>query len=78
MKSALEWFRALPWERVSLDDATLFGVNFAHPFVLGLLLLLPAFSWWRKRSSASLPKKTSNSAASITEKTLWKTSSLKR
>jgi len=49
MKGAMEWSRALPWDKLSLDDATLFGVNFAHPFVLLLLLVLPTFSWWRKR-----------------------------
>ena len=33
------------------DAWSIFGINFAHPAVLALLLLLPLWSWWRRRAA---------------------------
>lgn len=39
------------WESVrALDGVAVLGIDFAHPLVLLLLLLLPVWAWWRKRS----------------------------
>jgi Ca-activated chloride channel family protein len=37
------------------DGAGVFGVSFAHPWVLLLLLLVPAWAWWRRRQASRLP-----------------------
>lgn len=36
----------------SLGSLTLFGIDFAHPWVLLLLLLLPLWLWWQRRREA--------------------------
>lgn len=36
-----------------LGDVTVFGVNFAHPWVLALLLLLPLWFWWQRRQASA-------------------------
>ncbi len=37
------------WSVVQIDTLSIFGVNFAHPSVLFALVLLPLWSWWRRR-----------------------------
>ena len=36
---------------LSPDAWSIFGINFAHPTFLLLLLLLPLWSWWRRRAA---------------------------
>ncbi len=47
----MESLRAIEWTGWLGDGLTLFGINFAHPLVLLLLVLLPLWSWWRRRRS---------------------------
>ncbi len=47
----MESLRAIEWTGWLGDGLTLFGINFAHPPVLLLLVLLPLWSWWRRRRS---------------------------
>ncbi|WP_411279594.1 VWA domain-containing protein [Gemmatimonas sp.] len=54
MNRALEWFREVISEfsgALSLDAWSFFGINFAHPSLLLLLVLLPLWSWWRRRAA---------------------------
>ncbi len=41
--------RLREWASVGTDGWTLFGVSFAHPAFLLLLLVLPVWGWWRRR-----------------------------
>ena len=54
MTRFLDWFRDLLSEfsgSLSPDTWSIFGINFAHPAFLLLLLLLPIWSWWRRRAA---------------------------
>ncbi len=41
--------RLREWAATSTDGLSLFGVSFAHPTFLLLLLVLPLWGWWRRR-----------------------------
>ncbi|MEQ1693346.1 MAG: VWA domain-containing protein [Gemmatimonas sp.] len=49
MNRLRDWLSAIDWTAWQGDEWSLMGVNFAHPLVLLLLLLLPIWSWWRRR-----------------------------
>ncbi len=49
MKGLLDRIRQFDWSVWHADGLTLGPINFAHPWVLLLLLLLPLWSWWRRR-----------------------------
>lgn len=48
MTRLLEWFRSLNLLQWRADSLTIAGLNFGHPYVLLLLLLIPLWLWWRK------------------------------
>jgi Ca-activated chloride channel family protein len=49
MNAFLDRLRAIDLATWSNDGLSIYGMNFAHPLVLLLLLLLPLWSWWRRR-----------------------------
>lgn len=49
MNAWLERFRNVDWSAWQPDTLSLFGISFAHPLVLLLLLTLPLGAWWQKR-----------------------------
>ena len=49
MNDFFERVRAIDWASWTNDGLSIYGMNFAHPLVLLLLLLLPLWSWWRRR-----------------------------
>jgi len=54
MTRVLAWFREAISEfsgAMSPDAWSIFGINFAHPSLLLLLVLLPLWSWWRRRAA---------------------------
>jgi Ca-activated chloride channel family protein len=54
MNRVLDRFREFISEfsgSLSPDAWSFFGINFAHPAFLALLLLLPLWSWWRRRAA---------------------------
>lgn len=54
MTRVFDWVREVLSEfssSLSPDAWSIFGINFAHPTLLLLLLLLPLWSWWRRRAT---------------------------
>lgn len=54
MTRALDWFREIISDfsgAMNPDAWSIFGINFAHPTFLALLVLLPLWSWWRRRAA---------------------------
>ena len=54
MTRVLDWVRDLLGQfsgSMNPDAWSVFGINFAHPALLLLLVLLPLWSWWRRRAS---------------------------
>ena len=49
MNRVLDRLGEMDWTALWTDGITVLGVNFAHPVVLLLLLVLPLWSWWRRR-----------------------------
>lgn len=53
MTALIEWIRATMatfGESWSTGAMAIFGINFAHPGLLLLLVVLPLWSWWRRRA----------------------------
>jgi Ca-activated chloride channel family protein len=53
MTPLIEWIRATMatfGESWSTGAIAIFGINFAHPSLLLLLVVLPLWSWWRRRA----------------------------
>lgn len=54
MTALIEWIRATMAtfdESWSTGAMAIFGINFAHPGLLLLLVVLPLWSWWRRRAA---------------------------
>ena len=49
MSSLLDRMRQFDWTAWQGDGLSVLGVNFAHPIALTLLLLIPMWTWWRRR-----------------------------